>query len=221
MKTRCRRLSNPSDSVRGQPVRRRDHRSGCGVRHCRVAHDLVLCGRRRAGGDRHLDQHLGSAAPLLEGRGGSLLGERRHADGICRAVRMEADLPGRTDRVVFTLTVNGDGSWSFDLDDQLDHVAGSGDAGFELRTRWRTAVRTCLRSTSRRSSRRPTRTATPSPARPPASSRLRSRTMFRLRQTTSIPPVSSRLQQAMSSPASTCCRWRCQHHGRQRGQRRR
>ena len=26
------------------------------------------------------------------------------------------------DRVVFTLTVNGAGSWSFDLDDQLDHV---------------------------------------------------------------------------------------------------
>ena len=38
------------------------------------------------------------------------------------------------DRVVFTLTVNPDGSWSFDLDDQLDHVAGSGDAGFQLRT---------------------------------------------------------------------------------------
>jgi T1SS-143 domain-containing protein len=31
------------------------------------------------------------------------------------------------DRVVFTLTVNADGSWSFDLDDQLDHVDASGD----------------------------------------------------------------------------------------------
>ena len=35
--------------------------------------------------------------------------------------------------MVFTLTVSGNGSWSFDLDDQLDHVAGSGDAGFQLR----------------------------------------------------------------------------------------
>ena len=43
-------------------------------------------------------------------------------------------------RTVFTLTVNGDGSWSFDLDDQLDHVAGSGDAGFLLRTSLNDAV---------------------------------------------------------------------------------
>jgi len=35
---------------------------------------------------------------------------------------------------VFTLTVNTDGSWNFDLKDQLDHVAGSGDAGTLLRT---------------------------------------------------------------------------------------
>jgi len=35
---------------------------------------------------------------------------------------------------VFTLTVNTDGSWLFDLDDQLDHVAGSGDTGTLLRT---------------------------------------------------------------------------------------
>ncbi len=66
------------------------------------------------------------------------------------------------DRVVFTLTVNPDGSWWFDLDDQLDHVAGSGDAGFELRTCCGRQYRTCPRSTSPRSSRRPTRTATPS-----------------------------------------------------------
>ena len=45
-----------------------------------------------------------------------------------------------TDRMVFTLTVNADGSWSFDLDDQLDHVAGSGDAGFQLRTSLNDAV---------------------------------------------------------------------------------
>ncbi len=30
-------------------------------------------------------------------------------------------------RVVFTLTVNADGSWSFDLEDQLDHVAANGE----------------------------------------------------------------------------------------------
>src|SRR5439155_22966686 len=36
--------------------------------------------------------------------------------------------------VVFTLTINPNGSWSFDLDDQLDHVAGSGDTGTQLRT---------------------------------------------------------------------------------------
>ncbi|MBI2256394.1 MAG: hypothetical protein HYU58_17355, partial [Proteobacteria bacterium] len=29
--------------------------------------------------------------------------------------------------VVFTLTVNSDGSWAFDLQDQLDHVAGNGE----------------------------------------------------------------------------------------------
>ena len=34
---------------------------------------------------------------------------------------------------VFTLTVNIDGSWSFDLTGQLDHVAGGGE-NFELRT---------------------------------------------------------------------------------------
>ncbi|AKR54916.1 T1SS secreted agglutinin RTX [Devosia sp. H5989] len=34
---------------------------------------------------------------------------------------------------VFTLTVNSDGSWSFDLDGQLDHVAGSGE-NFALRS---------------------------------------------------------------------------------------
>src|SRR6185312_11888926 len=45
-----------------------------------------------------------------------------------------------TDRTVFTLTVNGNGSWSFDLEDQLDHVAGSGDAGFLLRTSLNDAV---------------------------------------------------------------------------------
>src|SRR4029079_3496873 len=34
---------------------------------------------------------------------------------------------------VFTLGVNPDGSWSFDLQDQLDHVAGNGE-NFALRT---------------------------------------------------------------------------------------
>ena len=37
-------------------------------------------------------------------------------------------------RMVFTLTVNGDGSWSFDLEDQLDHVLDSGDTGTLLQT---------------------------------------------------------------------------------------
>ncbi|MEC9314768.1 MAG: hypothetical protein VYB22_07760, partial [Pseudomonadota bacterium] len=31
------------------------------------------------------------------------------------------------DRVVFTLTVNSNGDWKFDLDDQLDHEAGDGE----------------------------------------------------------------------------------------------
>ncbi|SFL35701.1 hypothetical protein SAMN05421830_101765 [Desulfomicrobium norvegicum] len=35
---------------------------------------------------------------------------------------------------IFTLTVNVDGSWSFDLDGQLDHVPGSGDTGVSLLT---------------------------------------------------------------------------------------
>ena len=38
------------------------------------------------------------------------------------------------DRVVFTLTVNADGSWAFDLDDQLDHVDADGDTGTMLVT---------------------------------------------------------------------------------------
>ena len=37
-------------------------------------------------------------------------------------------------RIVFTLTVNPDGSWSFDLEDQLDHVLDSGDTGTMLQT---------------------------------------------------------------------------------------
>ena len=36
--------------------------------------------------------------------------------------------------MVFTLTVNGDGSWAFDLEDQLDHVLDSGDTGTLLQT---------------------------------------------------------------------------------------
>ena len=35
-------------------------------------------------------------------------------------------------RTVFTLTVNTDGTWDFDLDDQLDHVDASGDTGTDL-----------------------------------------------------------------------------------------
>ena len=38
-----------------------------------------------------------------------------------------------TGRTVFTLHVSTDGTWTFDLDDQLDHVAGSGE-NFDLRT---------------------------------------------------------------------------------------
>ena len=34
---------------------------------------------------------------------------------------------------MFTLHVSTDGTWTFDLDDQLDHVAGSGE-NFDLRT---------------------------------------------------------------------------------------
>jgi T1SS-143 domain-containing protein len=42
-------------------------------------------------------------------------------------------------RTVFTLKVNPDGSWAFDLDDQLDHVAGGGE---------NTALRTNLAGTT-------------------------------------------------------------------------
>ena len=35
-------------------------------------------------------------------------------------------------RTVFTLTVNTDGTWDFDLNDQLDHVDASGDTGTDL-----------------------------------------------------------------------------------------
>ena len=46
-----------------------------------------------------------------------------------------ADAGGADQRVVFTLTVNADGSWSFDLKDQLDHVDnGLNDENFALRT---------------------------------------------------------------------------------------
>ena len=46
-----------------------------------------------------------------------------------------ADAGGPDQRVVFTLTVNPDGSWSFDLKDQLDHVDnGLNDENYELRT---------------------------------------------------------------------------------------
>jgi T1SS-143 domain-containing protein len=46
-----------------------------------------------------------------------------------------ADAGGPDQRVVFTLTVNADGSWSFDLKDQLDHVDnGLNDENFAIRT---------------------------------------------------------------------------------------
>src|SRR4029434_4166251 len=46
-----------------------------------------------------------------------------------------ADADGPDQRVVFTLTINSDGSWSFDLKDQLDHVDnGLNDEHFALRT---------------------------------------------------------------------------------------
>ena len=63
-------------------------------------------------------------------------------------------------RTVFTLVVNADGSWTFDLDDQLDHVddgerrelCAAHGAGRQHSV--------CRRSTSRRSLWRPTGTAT-------------------------------------------------------------
>ena len=64
-------------------------------------------------------------------------------------------------RTVFTLGVNADGSWTFDLDDQLDHVdngandENSAAAHFAERRGW-----CCRRSTSRRLLWRPTGTAT-------------------------------------------------------------
>ncbi len=53
------------------------------------------------------------------------------AGGVLTAT---ADAGGPDARTVFTLTVNPDGTWSFDLDDQLDHVSGSGDFGLSLVT---------------------------------------------------------------------------------------
>ena len=79
---------------------------------------------------------------------------RRSSDDI---YTLTATAGGRT---VFTLVVNADGSWTFDLDDQLDHVDdGANDENFALLTSAGDAVGVA-RSTSRRSSWRPTRTAT-------------------------------------------------------------
>ena len=50
-------------------------------------------------------------------------------DAITNTLTATAGLGGTE---VFTLQVNPDGSWTFDLDDQLDHVAGSGDSGTAL-----------------------------------------------------------------------------------------
>ena len=62
---------------------------------------------------------------------------------------------------VFTLQVNSDGSWSFDLDDQLDHIAGKGE-NLDLRTNCLWPASRSVRSTSHRSSSRLMPTATPS-----------------------------------------------------------
>ena len=107
-----------------------------------------------------------------------------------------------TDRTVFTLTVNGDGSWSFDLKDQLDHVAGSGDAGYLLRTSLNDAVGVTsidfswiLTATDKDGD-----TKTGATAGKFACNRERSSDCG---EQPLIPPVSSRLQQAMSSPEPT------------------
>ena len=68
-------------------------------------------------------RHVGPAGLALAGRGGQLY--------VSDGTTLTATAGGRT---VFTLTVNPDGSWSFDLEDQLDHVLDSGDAGTLLQT---------------------------------------------------------------------------------------
>ena len=77
----------------------------------------------RAADDLAVDDDERAADAVLEGRGGHLCGRgQRHgtpADPSDDISTLTATAGGRT---VFTLVVNADGSWTFDLDDQLDHV---------------------------------------------------------------------------------------------------
>ena len=50
-----------------------------------------------------------------------------HGEAVAYAVAGNVLTASAGERVVFTLTVATDGSWSFDLKDQLDHVLGGGE----------------------------------------------------------------------------------------------
>ena len=71
------------------------------------------------------DTSLLSALPALLSKGDDVSYSVNPAGTV-----LTATAGGRT---VFTLTVNADGSWSFDLEDQLDHVDGAGDASTDLK----------------------------------------------------------------------------------------
>ena len=77
-----------------------------------------------------------SGLPTLFSQGAMLSYDVNMAGDTLTGYVDEGDgMLGMGDRVVFTLTVNTDGSWNFDLDDQLDHVddVGNGE-NFDLRT---------------------------------------------------------------------------------------
>ena len=82
----------------------------------------TLTGLFTAGADEPVT--IGLKPTLVAGDMPALLS---HGEAVTYAVASNVLTSLAGGRVVFTLTVATDGSWSFDLKDQLDHVLGSGE----------------------------------------------------------------------------------------------
>ena len=100
-----------------------------------------LAGLSRSGADETLKLGLKSALatddlPRLLSKGVELvytLSDVLKADGTAGTDGVNDTLTAKAgSTTVFVLTVKADGSWSFDLQDQLDHVVGGNDENFAL-----------------------------------------------------------------------------------------
>src|SRR5262249_20612088 len=81
----------------------------------------------KVGADEDVQFSLGSTAGL------KAIGLLSHGEQLDYSISGNVLTAFTSFGTVFTLTLNGNGSWSFDLQDQLDHVAGNGE-NFDLKT---------------------------------------------------------------------------------------